>query len=115
MLDFQAIQKELLEILYPLGADTDPRFLAFASRGFAGDELAFVDHVRRHAPGWFMTMRERPDWLQEPAWPLRDGAPMVFVGQLERLPAETGLHDSARYFVFWDPASGVTDTILQVE
>ena len=39
---------------------------------------------------------------------------MVFVGALDRGPEVSGLHDDARFFVFWDPESGVTETVIQV-
>jgi hypothetical protein len=52
-----------------------------------------------------------PRWIQSPAWPIREGQPLVFLGQFA---VHDYFHDEASVFVFHDPRTGVCDTIIQV-
>ena len=67
---------------------------------------------------WFKTEISRrfrsavraPKWLQSPCWPIRDGVPLVFLGQVA-----TGklLHDQAQVYIFMNPDSLEIMTIVQ--
>lgn len=67
---------------------------------------------------WFKNeLRERlrflstaPKWVQSPCWPLRDGVPLVFLGQLS---AGGLLHDDSQVYVFMHPASAEIVTLVQ--
>jgi len=59
-------------------------------------------------------MGHPPDWIQGPEWQFSGGNPMRFVGQLNRNPRDTGLHDEAAFYVFWSPITGETRTVVQV-
>jgi hypothetical protein len=84
-----------------------------------------IGECRREGDGWrdlieqsvaqaFRTIAEAPEWIQSGDWQFADGRPMVFVGQID-VPAGKGwFHDDASFYVFWDPDSGETRTIIQV-
>jgi hypothetical protein len=53
----------------------------------------------------FAALGERPRWLQGPDWPVVDGKPMIFVGQLDvsapsREDAGSLFHDDTSLYVF---------------
>jgi hypothetical protein len=81
---------------------------------FDGTKEQFLAYVREHIRDWFRWVKREPEWIQSPEWRFFNGKPMVFVDQID-LPGTTGVfHDDARFYVFWDPDSGVTDVIIQV-
>jgi hypothetical protein len=59
----------------------------------------------------FKYVEKTPDWIQSPAWPIRDGRPLVFLGQLT---LSDYFHDEAAVYVFHDPVSGTCETVIQV-
>jgi hypothetical protein len=62
----------------------------------------------------FRSVSEPPSWIQNPDWQFADGRPMVFVGQI-KVSAQAGcFHDDASFYVFWDPETGETNTLIQV-
>ena len=69
-------------------------------------------HIAEHVPGWFRSLRGRPEWIQNSEWQWEGSHPMVFVGSID---APSGLfHDDARFFVFWSPKFGTTKCVIQV-
>lgn len=54
-----------------------------------------------------------PKWIQNPAWPISENGPMFFLGQMKLKDCEI-FHDEAAAYLFIDPASGETRTIIQV-
>jgi hypothetical protein len=52
-----------------------------------------------------------PEWIQSPCWPINENSPLVFLGQME---INNYFHDLANAYVFHDPASGKTETVIQV-
>ena len=53
-----------------------------------------------------------PTWMQSPDWPIVNGKPLVFVGQLAMdLPAV--FHDSGMVYVFYSPDDGSFETVSQ--
>lgn len=90
------------------------QFFSDMAENYAGTPEEFLAYVRENLGVWFKAVGERPDWIQEAEWQFSGGGPMVFVGQLD-VPADAGyFHDDARVFVFWDPATGETKSIIQV-
>ena len=59
----------------------------------------------------FRYLKKPPSWIQSPAWIIKDGKPLVFIGQLE-LDIEV-FHDQGAVYVFLDTASGEIETIKQ--
>jgi len=66
----------------------------------------------KHAIGARLWYLDRPpEWLQDAAWPMSDGVPAVFVGQL---PVPGVYHDEAAAYVFRHAGSDRYETIVQV-
>ncbi|MBN6148805.1 hypothetical protein JR065_00500 [Xanthomonas sp. AmX2] len=58
----------------------------------------------------FRSLKKPPRWLQEPAWPIRDGKPMVFLGQIDISDLR---HDNAQAYLFLDELASTFHTIAQ--
>lgn len=64
--------------------------------GTDAEKLSYLKEVLREK---FKYMKKPPKWLQSPEWPIHDGIPLVFIGQLD----VSGLyHDSSQVYVFFD-------------
>lgn len=113
-IDISSIYADLLPITHAAGADVDEDFLEGFADSFEGSESEFLSFVRANISKWYRTLESPPEWLQEPDWQYFEGRPMVFVGAIDRDPGASGLHDDARFFVFWDPETGVTETVIQL-
>ncbi|WP_338509919.1 hypothetical protein VRC22_24385 [Pseudomonas poae] len=59
----------------------------------------------------FRCHKTQPKWLQGPEWPIENGKPMVFVGQLDISELS---HDSAQAYLFFDDDKKTFHTITQV-
>ena len=75
----------------------------------AGDELK--EWLHEQLLERFQYVNEPPNWIQGPDWPITENGPLVFLGEVE---VEKYFHDDAAAYVFYDPASGICETILQV-
>jgi len=53
-----------------------------------------------------------PRWIQGADWPIRDGRPLIFVGQIA-VDAPELFHDKGAVFVFFDPSGGGFETVAQ--
>lgn len=58
----------------------------------------------------FRCLKAPPKWLQSPVWPMVDGAPMVFLGQLDISELS---HDNAQVYLFFDERKKTFHTITQ--
>ena len=108
--------EELLPIVAEHGAlpDESQEFFIHIVEGFTGSKEELLAHVRQHAKEWFPSVGELPRWVQNPDWQFWDGKQMAFVGQID-VPQSAGwFHDDASFFLFWDPQSGATETVIQV-
>lgn len=61
----------------------------------------------------FRYAKRPPKWIQNPDWPINENGPMYFLGQI-KLDAGVPFHDEAAVYVFFDPKTGVTKTVIQV-
>lgn len=59
----------------------------------------------------FRCLDQKPDWLHAPHWPIVKGQPLVFVGQLD---AGTLLQQPGRFYLFFDPRTEETKTVVQI-
>ena len=59
----------------------------------------------------FRYVKNPPEWIQSPAWPVGRDGPMIFMGQIE---VEDFFHDEAAIYIFYDPATGCCESIIQV-
>jgi hypothetical protein len=68
--------------------------------------------IKERLKEYFKFVEKPPKWIQGPDWPIRDGKPLVFVGQL---PIDTPelFHDKGAAYLFYDPAKGDFETVAQ--
>lgn len=59
----------------------------------------------------FRYTKRPPQWVQNPQWPIREGVPLVFLGQLS---ADDFLHDNAMVYVFMHPLTGRVESVVQL-
>ena len=59
----------------------------------------------------FKCLKRPPRWIQDCIWPIKNGTPLIFVGQLE-LDVDT-FHDKGAVYVFLDTESGEIETVQQ--
>ncbi|UVM50374.1 hypothetical protein LOY38_29430 [Pseudomonas sp. B21-015] len=58
----------------------------------------------------FRSLKTPPKWLQNPEWPIQDGKPMFFLGQLDI----SGLsHDNSQAYLFFDENKKTFHTVTQ--
>lgn len=58
----------------------------------------------------FKYVTKPPSWLQSPSWPIRDGRPLVFLGQIK---VDNYFHDTASIYIFHDPSTNKTENVVQ--
>jgi hypothetical protein len=113
---FNEMLPDLYELVSPTGAMPDSPLEAeeFFTQLVAqfSDRASLRQHVATHVPQWFRSLRQPPDWIQNPEWLWEGGKPMVFVGSIDA-PRGT-FHDDARFYVFWSPGIGTTKCVIQV-
>lgn len=113
------VYSELLELVSPFGVQlTVPleaeEFFGRQVESFDGPREELLEYIRAGLPDWFRVVGERPRWIQEAEWQFAGGKPMVFVGQIDVPAGKSVYHDDASFFVFVDPGSGETKTVIQV-
>lgn len=60
----------------------------------------------------FKYLDKPPKWIQSPDWPIRDGKPLIFIGQLS-VDAPELFHDRGAAYLFYDPGKGDFETVAQ--
>ncbi len=60
----------------------------------------------------FRFVSKPPAWVQSGDWPIRNGKPLVFIGQIP-IDAPDLFHDSGAVFLFYDPVNGGFETVAQ--
>ena len=97
----------------PKWLDVDTKFLAEAILPHAGSRSGrdLETWLRAEFKRRFRCVSRPPRWIQSPRWPIRDGEPLVFLGQLE-LPDY--FHDEGAAYVFHDARSGEYEVVTQV-
>jgi len=68
--------------------------------------------IRQRLREYFKYVEKPPKWVQSPDWPIHDGRPLVFIGQLS-INAPELFHDQGAAYLFFDPASGTFETVAQ--
>jgi len=66
--------------------------------------------IKEEIKNEFRCLKSPPKWLQAPCWPLEDGKPLIFVGQLD---AGDLMHDTSCVYVFFNPANNTFSTLTQ--
>lgn len=63
------------------------------------DEASVLSWLREKVSQRFVSIRERPKWIQEPEWPIAEGKPLMFVDQID-IDGSDVFHDSTSFYVF---------------
>ncbi|KAB7769765.1 hypothetical protein [Xanthomonas maliensis] len=76
-------------------------YLANVLNGQSDDHpKAELSRLKARIKDDFRYLKRPPNWLQSPDWPIEEGKPLIFVGQIDT----TGLHhDSSHAYVFFNP------------
>lgn len=73
----------------------------------AGKKVSYLKNILKEK---FKFMKKPPKWLQSPAWPIHDGIPLFFIGQLD---VSELYHDKAQLYIFWDKAKERFHEVVQ--
>jgi hypothetical protein len=96
----------------PVGSAESEAFFEKLVRNFDSLTPDERELLSRKIGGVFRCIGDLPRWIQNPDWQFSPSGPMVFAGQIP-IPKESGhFHDDAVFYVFWDPESGLTKTVL---
>lgn len=95
----------------PLEAESLMRDLVAS---YNGPEQDFSLWLETEVKSRYRSIGRRPEWIQDPDWPLAEARPMVFVGQID-VPSGATQHlkHDASFYVFWDPLTGRTAVVVQ--
>ena len=106
------------ENLFSLTLKVQPKWLSLPAEYF----LKLVEEQKNLSPkelqSWlknkiktdFRCLKATPKWLQGPDWPVVDGRPTVFLGQLDISELS---HDCAQAYLFFDEEKKIFHTISQ--
>jgi hypothetical protein len=75
---------------------------------FLGDPTDLQQWLEERIAHAFVSLGERPRWIQGAQWPFAEGQPMIFAGQMELAPQQGGIaeqlfHDATSLYVFLAP------------
>ena len=102
----------LLLLAQPSWLDADSRYLAeLLAKAPQGLGEKRKEWLQKKILEVFRFVRQPPEWLQSPSWPIGKSGPLVFLGQFD---LDGYFHDTATVYVFHDPATGVCETLIQV-
>jgi hypothetical protein len=68
--------------------------------------------IKQRAKELFRYTDKPPRWIQGADWPIRDGRPLVFVGQIA-IDAPELFHDKGTVYVFFEPGGRGFETVAQ--
>lgn len=106
---------ELLLQVQPTWLDLDvdwvQRHVLVEANGKTGKDLE--RWLRNRLRELFRCHKRPPRWITHPAWPISENGPLYFLGQIALKDCDL-FQDEAAAFVFVDPASGATETIIQI-
>ncbi len=71
----------------------------------SGDQEDFSAWLEKQVAAQFIALGERPRWIQSSEWPIVDGEPSIFVGQLDvslqdNEAASKVFHDDTSFYIF---------------
>jgi len=75
--------------------------------GYNGNVNGFAAWFENNCKILYLCYSKRPEWIQNPEWPLINGKPGYFIGQIDA--------GANSYYVFYDRETGETKTIVQTE
>ncbi len=79
----------------------------------AGDKKGKVleDWLKSTITDKFKCLSKQPKWLQSPSWPIVDGVPLIFVGQLD---VSNLNHDTSHVYIFFNHRDDSYTNIVQI-
>lgn len=105
----------LLLDAHPKWLSVDTRYLTEHVLPEAGERIGddLKQWLKSRLKELFRCYKNPPTWIQSPAWPIGKNGPFYFLGQikLEDCPL---FHDDGAAYLFIDPTSGETKTIIQL-
>jgi len=109
----------VLEVASVFGVDAaasiaSEDYFARLVQAYKGRPSGLSAYLREHLACDFVFLTAPPVWIQNPDWQFLSGKPMRFVGQVDVAARSGVFHDDASFYVFWDPASGLARTVIQV-
>lgn len=82
---------------------------------YSEPDADFPFWLDKELPGLFRCVLERPEWLQTPEWPIFQGRPMIFIGQIHYpFGSNQIFSNDSSYYVFLDFDTGTAKTVVQV-
>lgn len=106
--------------LYGMMLEVQPRYVGvevdwlveyYSKRPEWADKEGRREWLRRQICEDFRFLTKPPHWIQDPAWIIGPDGPYVFMGQIE---VEKFFHDAAAIYVFYNPATGHSENVIQV-
>ena len=82
--------------------------LEYQTNGTKGIEKYIKNNITPN----YKYINNPPHWLQSPNWPLSNGTPLVFVGQIDISKIN---HDTAQLYIFFDAKENVFKSIKQTK
>jgi hypothetical protein len=69
------------------------------------DAASIVAWLKEQVLQYFVAVSDRPKWRQNPQWPLEEGRPMIFAGQIDLSIQNGGIvstiyHDDTSLYIF---------------
>jgi hypothetical protein len=119
--DYDDVFEVLLEVCPTHGClpdvpiESEAFFRELVSR-YSGPAEAFRNWLEEQLTLFFRFMVKPPNWIQDPEWPLFQGRPMIFIGQIDLPLGSTSiLNHTASYYVFMDYETGCTQVVSQAD
>ena len=85
-------------------------YLSDVLKDKVGTDKELVSYLKETLKQNFKFLKKPPQWVQSPAWPIHDGVPLLFVGQLD---VSALYHDHTQLFIFFDNNKKVFHEFVQ--
>jgi hypothetical protein len=94
--------------VFPSSSLESEAFFRVLLAGYSGDPnpSEVTAWLEKEVSQHFVAIAERPRWIQNPEWPLVNGKPLVFAGQIDievqpGYPSANFFHDDTSFYVFF--------------
>jgi hypothetical protein len=87
----------------PKWLDVQPDFFSDIIKNYNGENKKEIkEQMKERIQDSFISIKSKPKWLQNPNWPIEDGEPLIFIGELDMSDI---LHDTSKVFIFYSKKS----------
>jgi hypothetical protein len=95
----------------PKWLDINPEYFSTIIKNYNGkNKKEIKEEIREKIKNDFIYMKNPPKWLQSPNWPIENGQPLIFIGELDMGEL---LHDMSKVFIFYNKAKDTFSNIKQ--